>query len=169
MKFIIIMLAASFCVFIGIVKSSALKNRALELLEVSLMLEKIEVYLTYEKLPTKEIVQALAENESLSRLKFLRDCMTTTNENIPFPVIWRQALEENKNNMDLTADDRKIIHMLGTNLGSSDVKTQLNSIEMLKNLTKQALDEAQQGKEQKGKLYRSLGVLGGIGITLLLA
>lgn len=154
--------------FIGITKSKLLRSRVTELEEIMVMLEKIQTYLQYERLPTGDILQRLAKSESLSHLVFLPDCAARMQEAVPFPVLWKQCVERHASFMSLTADDRQTLHMLGSVLGGSDAKSQLNGFALLDELTRQALTQAQESLSQKGKLYRSLGILGGVGIAILL-
>lgn len=87
---------------------------------------------------------------------------------MPFPDAWKQGLQETKQQMNLEQEDWSILSMIGGLLGSMDAKGQLNELTMVQSMLTQNLEAAKQSQTEKGKLYRSLGVLSGIGLAILM-
>ena len=67
-------------------------------------------------------------------------------------------------------NDSDISHLLSLAniIGSSDSDGQLSAISMVEELLKRQRAEAQEAKEKKGRLYRSLGALAGAGMVIIL-
>lgn len=67
-------------------------------------------------------------------------------------------------------NDSDISHLLSLAniIGSSDTDGQLSAISMVEELLKRQRAEAQEAKEKKGRLYRSLGALAGAGMVIIL-
>lgn len=67
-------------------------------------------------------------------------------------------------------NDSDISHLLSLAniIGSSDTHGQLSAISMVEELLKRQRAEAQEAKEKKGRLYRSLGALAGAGMVIIL-
>lgn len=68
----------------------------------------------------------------------------------------------------LTKSDRAQLVRLGERLGYLDVQMQMMVIERYKEELKRERKEAEEEYRQKGRVYRCLGFLGGVFLTLLL-
>lgn len=131
------------------------------------MIEKMQTYLKYEKMPTGEMVEQLSANHSLEGLCFLKHCREGMQDNPNFPVVWKSSVEQSTPQLSLVQEDYEILDLIGGVLGGSDLQSQLGGLTLVSGLVKQNLNDANGQKETKGKLYRSLGVLSGIGIAVL--
>ena len=83
-----------------------------------------------------------------------------------FPQAWQQALEES--NLPITPEDRRILGQVGDLLGSFDAEGQLSQLAYCQTLLQQQYQQALTEKNTKSQLFRSLGVLSGVGICILL-
>ncbi|MBS7175411.1 MAG: hypothetical protein KH056_04425, partial [Clostridiales bacterium] len=57
---------------------------------------------------------------------------------------------------------------VGEILGSTDAQNQISTLSMLREFMTQCQKEAEKERNEKGKLYHSLGILGGIGLAILI-
>ncbi|HZK34966.1 MAG TPA: stage III sporulation protein AB [Bacillota bacterium] len=81
---------------------------------------------------------------------------------------WRKALISLKGNLHLNKDELDILYRFGDQLGSSDKEGQAKYIKLtLKQLYQQELN-ARETREKYERMYKSLGLLGGIAIAVLL-
>jgi len=85
-----------------------------------------------------------------------------------FYDIWCEGVELHLSKSDLWKKDRLDIKALGENLGYLDKQMQEKNLDLY---LEQLEEEMAQGKEEflsKSKLYRSLGIMGGIFIAIVL-
>lgn len=81
---------------------------------------------------------------------------------------WRHALLKNKKELFLKDIDVEILNILGAELGLSDRERQVNNIRHVSLLLEQNLEEAHEEYLKTAKLYRSMGILGGLFLIIIL-
>ena len=69
----------------GLLMSSNLSKRVNEIEISILLLEKIQTYLRYSKIPTSELIHSLAYNENFIALTFLKECSRKIEQGNAFP------------------------------------------------------------------------------------
>ncbi len=77
-------------------------------------------------------------------------------------------MRQSKGKTSLNDSDISHLLSLASIIGSSDTDGQLSAISMVEELLKRQRAEAQEAKEKKGRLYRSLGALAGAGMVIIL-
>lgn len=168
LKLIICILLILIGSYIGFSMSKRFQNRIKQLELCDLLFQRIKVYLEYEKTPTKQLIQNLCENHSFEELIFLKKCSERLEDNINFPQAWEQGLEESKMQMALHKEDYEVLKQLCNILGAYEAQAQSNGISMLQKMIKIQQENAIEENKTTGKLYRSLGVLAGIALAILL-
>lgn len=156
------------CSLVGIHKSSVLTLRTQLLDQAIVMLKKVEVCLAYERMTTGAVVSVLAQTQLAQQLTFVVQCHEDMEKGMIFPTAWKQSLWAFSRQNVLLDEDVKTLEMIGEILGAADAQSQLREISVVQQLLQQCRDHAQVQAEQKGKLYRSLGVLFGIGLAILM-
>ena len=152
----------------GLRMSSNLSKRVNEIEISILLLEKIQTYLRYSKIPTSELIHSLAYNENFIALTFLKECSRKIEQGNAFPEAWKSGICLWRDT-GMNKRDKEILSGVSDILGSSDYESQINSLELTASLLEQNLKEALDEKNTTGKLYRSLGVLIGIGMAIFIA
>ncbi len=84
-----------------------------------------------------------------------------------FPSAWEESLQTENLNA-LTMEDRQILADLGNVLGSTGLQGQIDQLNLLQSRLKSQWEMASQRYAINGKLYRSLGLLGGLLMVILL-
>jgi len=145
--------------------SKKYSNRVEELKKMknALNICKTKMKFTYEPIP--EIFQDIAGNMdgNIKRI-FQEACKQMKNKNAG--EAWEQAIEKEESNMN--QEDKEMLKFLGKLLGRTSIEGQVSEIE----LTSQFLDtqikkaEIEQGKNEK--LYKTLGLVGGLGLVIIL-
>ena len=79
---------------------------------------------------------------------------------------WNEAINNTKS--DFNEEDKEIIKMLGKMLGKTDIKGQVNEIDLCISLIKRQLKKAESEKEKNYKLYKTMGIVLGLGICIVL-
>lgn len=79
---------------------------------------------------------------------------------------WKNALEESKTN--LKEEDIKVLKNLSKLLGKTDIDGQLSEIELIEKFIEEQITNAEEEQKKNEKLYKSLGILAGIAIAIIL-
>ena len=162
---IILVMAASSS--IGAVLSSNLSRRVSDLEQAIRLLEQMQTYLRYGQMPTAEMVSRLSGSEGFAGFTFLSVCLERMKAGDLFPDAWRAALRS-FHGSKLSDRDKGVLETIADILGGSDYESQLHALELNITLLGQNLKEALAEKNTGGKLYRSLGVLLGIGAAIFM-
>ncbi len=81
---------------------------------------------------------------------------------------WENAVNENYLKLSLSREDKEVLVTFGKMLGSSDLEGQLNNIKLVSSQLKLQETKSEEMKRKNEKMYRSLGVLSGLAITVIL-
>ncbi len=81
---------------------------------------------------------------------------------------WEKAVEVNYSRLSLNKEDKAILISFGRMLGNSDLDGQLNNIKLMSSQLKLQEAKAEEMKRKNERIYRSLGVLSGLAITIIL-
>ena len=79
---------------------------------------------------------------------------------------WENALEEVSNN--LSKEDITVLKNLGKLLGETDVEGQINQIEVVNQFLNSQLENANEERRKNEKMYRTLGIVTGLTIAIIL-
>lgn len=149
---------------IGIVGSEKLRNRVKELNLINYMLEEIAILIRYKAMTVYEIVETLTQNQIFNKLTFLNNF--NSNLQIPFKSTWNKNIDDMPTS--LIESDVKLLKSFGASLGTSDIDGQLSTIGVFKESFFKLEKDATVIYDKKSKLYRSLGVLIGAFISIIL-
>ncbi len=161
-------MVAGIAVYLGITASLKLSKRAEELKTILLMIDKIKTCLAFEKAHTKDIISKLCGQSEFSKLYFLNDCRNILSENADISRAWKISVENSYKQLHLERSDLSLLTSIGNILGSADSKSQTDELELLAGFFNRDLESAVTAYKTQGRLYRSLGVLSGIGIAIVL-
>lgn len=150
---------------VGMTLSKRLHYRVFLLGKIKLMIQDISIMMRYQALTVKEILFCLCENSAYEKLTFLSEINKI--KNVPFQLAWENSVADWQEKA-IYPEDRALITEIGTSLGECDIEGQLSILcqknEKLEIILKNAVLEC----SRKGKLYRSLGVLTGVFISIMM-
>lgn len=129
------------------------------------MLEELSVQIRFKASTVYELLDALAN--SVGELEFLSLAQKRASCGESFFAAWEKGLADWRNS-DIKEEDRALLLSIGEKLGDSDVDGQLSTIELHKQHLNTLLLSATEERKKKGKLYRSLGVLAGVFVAIML-
>lgn len=158
---IIVIVSAS---LIGIYFSDKLKSRVKELKNINYMFEQISVLIRYKALTVYEVIDELRRNQICSNLNFIKNF--ASEDDIPFEKQWSKSIDNSQNY--LNNEDKRILKSFGNVFGTSDIDGQLSDIELYRHNFIKIENDAKLEFEKKSKLYKSLGVIGGAFISIML-
>lgn len=151
---------------IGIIKSINFSKRVYELELIIILIEKIKTYLRYNQLHTSEMIHELSECSNFDRLDFINDCSKKLKKDSNFPLIWEESISNSK--LSILSKDRRILIGLKDIIGARDIDGQLSGIDLALGIIQENLNDAKQVKSVKGRMYRNLGILLGLGLSILI-
>jgi len=159
---ILIIVASS---MMGILFSQKYINRVKQLKNFKIALNILKTKMQYTYAPLPDIFLDISKSiTGQVGVLFLEACkqMKTKNATQSF----NEAVDTT--NMDVTKQDKEAMKNLGKMLGATDIVGQINEIELTENFINKQIELAEEEKQKNAKLYKTLGVLGGIAIVIIL-
>ena len=163
LKFMLLIFIAFVTAYIGFLKAADYEVRCfdLKLFQNALIVFKSEIEFTHE--PINNIF------ESISHIIYQDKDNVFINTNIQNDSLyksWSKAVDMTRKGFN--NEDIKIIKSFGKLLGKTDIKGQINEIELTLKLIEKQIENAENEKEKNSKLYKTLGITCGIGICIIL-
>ncbi len=154
----------------GFYFSSELKNRIIDLKELKKIIFLLRGDIRYANTPLPEAVQALSLRHDGKYKTFLSNIAERLNElgGISFCTIWKEAVAKELNDTSLSKKDLAGLGQFGENLGYLDKDMQINTIDLYISQIEEEIKDLSHNVKQKSYLYNSLGILGGIFITIIM-
>lgn len=160
--FILIFLSST---YIGMLISSKYKNRLNDLKELKSILNIMNTKIRYTYEPIGEIAFEISQmnNTNVGKLfgEFSSLLKTRT-----ITEAWNIAIDTYGNNF--SKEDKNIIKGLGKMLGKTDMDGQLSQIAQTHEFLYMQIEKAEKDKQKNEKLYKSLGMVIGIAIIIIL-
>lgn len=155
------------CSTAGIWAASGLSKRVSTLEIVIRLYQYLRDSLKYLRPSVTMLIGRAAGEAEFSGLGFLRGCDEKMRSGKNFPESWREAISEDIATMG--KEDAPIVLSLAGVLGASDLDSQLAALEHGMALLEARLGEAREYASKHKKLYRTLGVLAGLMVAIVIA
>lgn len=146
----------------GIRFAAALRTQAERAVTLRALLADMAAVLRYQSPTVWELTAYLAAQPRYRTFAFLG----VTETDGRFHVAWTAAVERES---ALQPEERALLAELGEVLGTTDTDGQLSQLLLFQTRADVLVTQAQARYETKGKLYRTLGLLGGAAAAVLLA
>ena len=131
--------------------------------ELLMMIQTISTEINFSKSPLNLIIGRLSRRKDLVNLDFVDECVVLLMKGESFPEAWRKSVRKSS----INNAEKELLFSLGGNLGTSDVEGQLAICELHREMLENNLKISREKCAKFGKLYTSLGVLGGFLIEVL--
>ncbi len=151
--------------YAGVCATAVLRKNEAMCRMVRTFLDELAILMRCTCSALPELMEELCLRESFSELGFIKITCSELSKGTPFPKAWSIALKMDKH---LTAELSQLLMDLGGGLGTSDIEGQLMNIERAVEQLRLIHEKALEKYRTKGRLYRCLGVLGGMSAALLL-
>ena len=151
--------------YIGVLLSSKYKNRVKDLKEFKSFLNILDTKVRYTYEPIGDICKELSKMSD-SNIGKLFGKLNELIKNRPIALAWETTIDENGYNF--SSEDKNIIKPFGRMLGKTDIEGQVSQIKQLQEFLKIQIEKAEIEKQKNEKLYKSLGVVIGIAIIIVL-
>lgn len=157
-----ILLASS---YIGFLISDKYKRRVEELKEIKKGLHIFETKIRYTGEPIPEIFSELSMNLDKNIGKLFKDASHRMQEKTAKDA-WQEAINNLKTSM--TKEDKEVLKGLGKLLGKTDIEGQVSQIDLTSNFMDSQIEKAEKELLKNDKLYRTLGVVSGLALVIIL-
>lgn len=123
----------------------------------------------YAQTPLPEAFENVAKRHEGRLSLFVQNLAEKLKERngLSFAEIWGQA-EESLNNTSLNKKDKELLHQLGESLGYLDKEMQINTIDSFLDQTEETIKELSNEMSSQMKLYKSIGIMTGIFVIILI-
>lgn len=153
----------------GFRASGKLRMRITVLSELATAIELIRSDLAFRQSDIPDLMKDLAERIAEPVRSLFRACCERESSlgQVSFSQVWNDAMTE-CGGLSLTTREKRELSSIGTILGRYDVDGQLSALGALHHRMEQLYDEAVRERENKGRVYSTLGVVTGLGLVILL-
>lgn len=150
---------------VGILLSRKYANRVKELQEFKSMLNilKTKIRFTYE--PLGEIFKEIANNFSNNVSNILKQVSKNMQINSAENA-WKLAIQTE--NTSILKEDKEVLLTLGKLLGKTDLEGQVSQIEQTSEFLEGQIVKAERERDKNEKLYKTLGMVIGASLVILL-
>ena len=155
---------------IGIVLAKVYSTRVSNIMDMITAFEILYTKISYNQSTLDEIFMdigtqiggGVGEIFSEMGIAFEGNMLYTADE------LWVRVIEENIKKCDFSFDDIQVINEFSYMLGKSDIEGQLRNIDMTISRLKSQLIRAENEEKKYSKMYRNVGILGGMGLAVIL-
>lgn len=146
--------------------AASLWERVRRLEECSALLGEMALRLRHLAPTMEGMIVFFAQRERYEKLLFPQKCQKEMAEGSAFPVAWQTALQGCE--ALLGREETALVAALGDVLGQTDLDSQLQALEGTRELLDQRIEGARQISQRRSSLYRTMGVLGGAALFILM-
>ena len=165
LRYIIIFLVFLISFLIGNIISKRYTLRVKELKDFNNALNIIEskIKFTYEPLPEIFLQTSRLLSENISKI-FIR--ASKNMKELSAEEAWNKSIE--KSNTYLNKEDIENIKNFGKMLGKTDKEGQVSHLELSRTFIEIQIEKARKEEEKNSKLYKTLGVVCGLALVIIL-
>ena len=150
---------------LGFMKSEAFTKRLSELRCLKLLLLELQQNVRYLQQPVFVWMARQQEKEAFRHFAFLA-CIRPR-EGDSLPAVWSGAMRRYEAQRLMGPEGLELLRALGEGLGKTDKEGQVALCQYCGEQLDVMLEKARQEQHAKCKLYRALGVLSGVGLSIL--
>lgn len=161
-KIIGIIALSSSAALSGIYLSNSLYKRVTMLSAMRLFIEDISVQIRYKQADVFWVLKHAASMSFAKDLPFKNELYKINHE------LDEATVNQIFQNHNVSDDDKKLISEFICGLGKSDISGQLSHCEMYAKLIQDQGKTAKKEADEKGRLYRTLSLLGSAAVAILL-
>ena len=154
----------------GFRAADTLEEEYLQMQDIRRIVYMLQGEIRYARSFLSEAFLAIAANQEepyRSWLLSMQEKMDLREEG-SLPCIWEEKAREHLARLALKEGEKRRLYALGRYLGTADVKMQISHLQMYAEHLETRMEEMQQTMQTQKKLYRVLGMSGGILLAILL-
>lgn len=156
--------------WIGLETAQGFQRRPRQLRDLQSSLQMLETEISYTQTPLPKALEKIARSIKgcvgdfffIIRNRLINTPGTTLGE------AWHKGMEYLQEHSALTASDQQILHNFATTLGISDRQDQVKHLKLVMAQLAAAEIKAWDEKAKNARMFKTLGILGGLAIVILL-
>lgn len=159
-----------FCLFLtsaglGMYAARSLRTRLRHTRQLSALLTDFAAHIRYQCLPLEDLLHLYAEHPNYSAFTFIKRVSREFCTEIPMCILWKDAVSADD---AIVPEAKTILTNLGNVLGTTDLEGQLAALALHRRQLDELTEQLKETSQQKGELYRRLGVLLGAMLAVML-
>lgn len=164
----VFVIASTSAIGLQISKAMKLHIQSLQLLRKIMVMLKGEI--TYTNTPLEEAFQLIGRKVGGEYGHFLEEVALrlALRSGERFPHIWKEEIDKQLKRVYLNGSDLEELKLLGENLGYLDAQLQSQTIDLYLEQIEITINSLRENLSQRCRLCTSLGVMGGIFITIVM-
>ena len=164
-KFVLLFLICIACMYIGLIISNKYKNRVRDLKEFKGILNILNTKIRYTQEPIKEIAKDISDmNKTIVGSIFQELYFKLDDKRLE--EAWNMSIEKFGNNF--SKEDKSILKSFGKMLGKTDLEGQISQVIQENEFLDIQINKAESERQKNEKLFKSLGIIIGIAIVIIL-
>ncbi|MDD4296149.1 MAG: stage III sporulation protein AB [Ruminiclostridium sp.] len=152
----------------GFAFSRRLTERIENIRQIQVFLMDLENEILYISRPIGQALLSISAKKGMMSLFAKRVSEIQRNKELSINKAWEEILNEFRDQWVLDQEEWELLLSLGDVLGKTDKAGQKSYIELVRDKFCLQEKKAENDRAQKEKLYKSLGVLGGLATVLVL-
>lgn len=169
MKWIGALLLIGTTTWLGFEWSNRLTNRPKHIRQLKNALQILEAEIVYSQLPLRDAFKNIAKQlPSPTNLFFRNMGKSLEDQNIDFSSSWEKNVDAFMRQSSLQANEKEILLQFGRTIGQHDFYQQQKHIQLTLSHLERELEDAREEQQKYSKMAKSLGILAGLFIVLLL-
>ena len=154
----------------GIWFAGRYKQRIQELEQLKQMLFLLKGQILYASAPLPEALETVGKRVDGILGKLFQETAASLQQQPgdPFPVIWKRCVSEISGHSALSKMDMQALQNLGDHLGFLDRETQERTLLLYLEQVDAQLEVLREHRQERCRLYTSLGVMGGLFLAVIL-
>lgn len=164
MKFIGAIFIVVSCGVVGISLADSLRKRVYILNTLYCLLNDFSISIQYTAPTVWQLMDGASNNPEFNSIRFLKIFKQEYSQDTPFSVLWNDSITKDTS---LKSAEKDVLYSIGNSLGKVGCEECISNLHLamdrLKFLHTQAIDEY----SKKGNLYRWIGILIGIAISIM--
>ena len=160
-KLIGCLLIASSGFFTGCVLTQRLKNRRDFYDKFCVFISLLQTQIRYNSADIFSLVILSAKGSGL-------EIFEAPEINLPFTSFWENSLNTIPKKYGLNNSDKELLYEFGSALGTTDIEGQLKHLGLYGEIFQNTLSECENALKDKSRIYRALGLFGGISTAIII-
>lgn len=154
----------------GFFQANQFSRRPKQIADLIRSLQRLETEITYGYTPLKEALYKMAESCPLPVSSLFRTVAEQLGKDGGRPVqhIWQEAIQKQWQHTSMKKGEQDVVLQLGSTLGLSDSSDQVKHLRLAIHQLQSELDGAQEERKRYESMWRSLGLLMGALLVILM-
>ncbi len=147
--------------FTGCILTQRLKNRRGFYDKFCVFISLLQTQIRYNSADIFSLVISSAKGSGLDIFEFSENC-------VPFTAFWENAVNSVPKRYGFNNSDKELLLEFGSVLGATDIEGQLKHLELYREVFQNRLSECEAALKDKSRIYRALGLFGGISTAIII-